>query len=170
MSAKERTKDELTRNDLRWLWLSIAMVGAAVASYWLATGGELYGSDESGGVAGAAATTARFAVILALGAAAVDLVGMLAAARSHYVSGGTSLVCAASAIAALIATGVHAQAASADFGYERDAMMAPAIGAMVALAIGGFGLWIDARAEHRRAELALAKVERDIHTADHDLM
>jgi hypothetical protein len=170
MTAKEQTRDEFTRNDLRWLWLAIAMVGAAIASYWLATGGELYRSDDSGGVAGAAATTARFAVILALGAAAVDLVGMLAAARTHYVSGGTSLVCSAAAIAALIATGVHAQAAGAAFGYERDPGLVLAIGAMIALAIGGFGLWLDARAEHRRAELALATIERDIHTADHDLM
>ncbi len=169
MTAKEHAND-LERTDLRWMWLAIAMVGAAIASYWLATGGELYRSDESGGVAGAAATTARFAVILALGAAAVDFVAMLAAVRTHYVSGGTSVVCAASSIAALIATGVHAQYASQDFGYERDPGMMLAIGGMIALAIGGFGLWLDARAEHRRAEQALARIERDIHTADHDLM
>jgi hypothetical protein len=41
---------------------------------------------------------------------------------------------------------------------------------MGALAIGGLGLWFDARAEHRRAELALAQIEREIHVADHDLM
>jgi hypothetical protein len=167
MTAKEQTLD---RTDLRWMWLAIAMLGAAIAAYWLATGGELYRSDESGGVAGAAATTARFAVILSLGAAAVDLVAMLAAARTHYVSGGTSVVCSASAIAGLLATAVHAQAASGEFGYERDPGMMLAIGGMIALAIGGFGLWLDARAEHRRAEDALARIERDIHTADHDLM
>jgi hypothetical protein len=170
MSAKEQTGNDLAKSDLRWVWLAITLAGGAVATYWLATGGELYRSDESGGVAGAAATTARFAVLLALGAATVDLVGMLAAARTHYVPGGISLVCAISAIAALAAAGIHVQASTDMFGYQRDAMMGPALGAMVALAVGGLGLWFDARAEHHRAELALAKIERDIHTADHDIM
>jgi hypothetical protein len=167
MHAKESNLD---RHDLRWLWLSIAMIGAAIASYWLATGGELYRAADPRGVAGAAATTARFAVILAIGAAAVDLVGMLAAARTHYVSGGTSLVCGLSGLAALGASVLHAQAAADAGGYEQDPILPVALGAMIALVIGGFGLWLDARAEHRRAEGALARIEQDIHTADHDVM
>ncbi|HTJ47531.1 MAG TPA: hypothetical protein VL463_35775 [Kofleriaceae bacterium] len=165
-----KEKDDLSRTDLRWMWLAITLAGGAIATYWLSTGGELYRSDESGGVAGAAATTARFAVLLALGAAAVDLVGMLAASRTHYVPGGVSLVCSVAAVGALLASVVHANAAADMFGYERDPMMPLALGAMVALAIGGLGLWFDARAEHRRAVIALARIEHDIHAADHDLM
>lgn len=165
----QETKDDLSRRDLRWMWLAISLAGAGIATYWLSTGGELYRSDESGGVAGAAATTARFAVLLALGAAAVDLVGMLAAARTHYVPGVTALVGALSAVAGLGAAVVHANAAAQSFGYVRDPAMPLALGAMVALALGGLGLWFDARAEHRRAELALAQIEHDIHAADHDL-
>jgi len=163
-------EQNLYRNDLRWLWLAIAMVGAAAATYWLASSGELYRSDDPRGVAGAAASTARFAVLLAVGAAAVDAVGMLAAARTRYVSGVTSAICALSAIAALGASALHTQAAASADGYEADPIMRLALGAMVAMAIGGVGLWLDARAQHRRAVWALAQVEHDIHAADHDVM
>ena len=63
MSTKEQTRDDLARRNLQWLWLAISLAGGVVATNWLATGGDLYRSDESGGVAGAAATTARFAVM-----------------------------------------------------------------------------------------------------------
>src|SRR5579862_1308855 len=116
-------EQNLYRNDLRWLWLAIAMVGAAAATYWLASSGELYRSDDPRGVAGAAASTARFAVLLAVGAAAVDAVGMLAAARTRYVSGVTSAICALSAIAALGASALHTQAAASADGYEADPIM-----------------------------------------------
>jgi uncharacterized membrane protein (GlpM family) len=166
----EETTSDLTRRDLRWLWLAVSLAGGGLATYWLSTGAELFRSDDSFGVPAAAATTARFAVLLAVGAAAVELVAMLAAARSHYVPGVASLIGTIAAAAGLLATVVHAQAASESFGYERDPSMPIAIAGMVALAIGGLGLWFDARAEHRRAELALAQIEREIHVADHDLM
>jgi hypothetical protein len=166
----QEKESNLDRHDLRWLWLAITMIGAAAASIWLASGGELYRADDPRGVAAAAATTARFAVLLAICAAAIDAVGMLAAARTHYVSGFTSLVCGLTGLAALGASVLHAQAASEAGGYEADPLLKLALGAMIALAIGGFGLWLDARAEHRRAEHALARVEHDIHAADHDLM
>jgi hypothetical protein len=167
MHAKESYLD---RNDLRWLWLAITMIGAAAASIWLASGAELYRADDPQGVAAASATTARFAVLLALCAAAIDAVGMLAAARTHYVSGIASLMCGLAALGALGASVLHAQAAAEAGGYEADPLLKLALGAMIALAIGGFGLWLDARAEHRRAEHALARIEHDIHTLDQDLM
>ncbi len=169
--AKDQA-DDLAKSDHRWLWLAITLAGAGVATLWLAQGGGLYRSDGDtfGGVAGAAATAARFAVLLALGGAAVDFVGMLAAKRTHLVPGLASIVCAIAGVAALIAVAVHAQAAQGDFGAEADPWLAVAIGAMGALAIGGFGLWFDARAEHRRAVHALEAIEQDIHRRDGDLM
>jgi hypothetical protein len=169
---KETKEEDLSRHDLRWLWLAITLAGAAVATVWLARGGELYAHDgerDSLGIADASATTARFAILLALGAAAVDFVGMLSAAKTHTVPGVVSLVCGVSAVASIVATTVHARAASIDFGYEADPWLVPAIGAMAALAVGGIGLWFDARAEHRRAVLALATIEREIHRVDGDL-
>jgi hypothetical protein len=164
------TKD-LEGHDLRWLWLAVTLAGATVAAAWFAQGGHLYRSDaDAGGMAGAAATTARFAVLLALGAAAVDLVGMLSAKRTHTVPGAVSLVCAVAGAAAIVAIAVHARAATREFGWEPDAWLIPTIGACAAFTIGGFGLWADARAEHRRAVRALAEIEQDIHRIDGDLM
>jgi len=164
--------NDLTRHDLRWIWLALTAAGGTIATLWFAQGGgELYRSESDyGGIAGAAATTARFAVLLSLGAAAVDVIGMLSSKKTHTVPGPTSLVCAVAGIAALIATAVHVQYARIDFGYEADAWLGLAIGSMAALSLGGFGLWFDARQEHRTAERALAAVERNIHEVDHDIL
>lgn len=173
MGAKAHVERERDR-DLRWLWLAVSVAGTGVAATWFSQGGPLYSNDPSwavgSGVAKATATTARFAVMLAMGAAIVETVAMLAAKRSHYLSGGTGLVCAVSGFAALAASALHMQTmASARYGTPSD-WLPLALAAMGALTIGGFGLWRDARVEHKRAEEALDAVERDIHRRDGDLM
>jgi len=170
-----RVDDPKAVHDLRWLWLGVAVAGAGVGTYWLAQGGPLFAaaSDwdvEIGGVAGYAATAARFSVLVAVCAAAVTLVAMLAGVRTHYLSPATSVVCAVAAVSALVLTALHAQAARGIEHVQADGWMPSALGAMAALAVGGFGLWRDARVEHRRAEDDLASIERAIHEHDHDLM
>jgi hypothetical protein len=162
-------------HDLRWLWLGVAIAGAGVGTYWLAQGAPLFAAApdwdiEIGGVAGYAATAARFSVLVAICATAVALIAMLAGARTHYLSPFTSLVCALAGVAGLALAGLHAQVAAGLPHVQADGWMPAALGAMAALAVGGFGLWRDARVEHHRAEHDLASIERAIHEHDHDLM